>query len=207
MIRLVIVHPQRLFRECLSEAIGKYSDFEVVGHTSAAADAVATSARLKPDLVLIDAAEASSRELIRALVDEEDVGKVIACGISSDDEVILTCAEAGASGFLGRDCALEELGEQLGAAFRGELRCPHVSAALLRAASSRPAFMSPQNTRYPEMTDRENEIAGLIVQGMSNKEIAVDLGVCLSTVKHHVHSILQKLKIRRRGQIAACKNL
>jgi DNA-binding NarL/FixJ family response regulator len=105
---------------------------------------------------------------------------------------MLHWAEVGAVGFVPRDASLEDLVETIESAVRGELRCTATLAAkLVQALSSRERPAAGHAPRSP-LTARESEIVQLIDEGLSNKEIAVRLGIEVATVKNHVHNLLEK---------------
>jgi DNA-binding NarL/FixJ family response regulator len=102
------------------------------------------------------------------------------------------------------DAAADDVGAILASAMRGEFLCsPRAAATLCHhvALLSRSAHADSSAT---SLSKRELQIAGLIDRGLSNKEIARRLGIQAATVKNHVHNILDKLKVHRRGEAAAC---
>ncbi|HEX7241600.1 MAG TPA: response regulator transcription factor, partial [Longimicrobiaceae bacterium] len=123
--------------------------------------------------------------------------------IVETEDVVLACAEAGVSGYVSRGASLDDLVGALRSVARGELVCsPHIAGSLFR----RVAALSERREASPAavLTPREREILGLIDQGLSNKEISRRLRIELSTVKNHVHNLLEKLQVSRRGAAAAC---
>jgi DNA-binding NarL/FixJ family response regulator len=123
--------------------------------------------------------------------------------VSQSEDEIVACAEAGAAGFLPRDGGLEELEATVAGAIRGETVCsPQVSAVLLRRLTTLASGRAPtEDTAH--LTPREREVLMLIERGMTNKQIATNLGIEVRTVKNHVHNLLEKLRVRRRGEAAA----
>ena len=118
----------------------------------------------------------------------------------ADESAVIAWAEAGVSGLLDTDVDVDEVAQAVETTAQGGTVCsPKLAAVLLRRvareAEDRPAATS--------LTARERQIAELIEQGHSNKEIAERLQIGLPTVKNHVHNILTKLKATRRGQAAA----
>jgi two-component system, NarL family, nitrate/nitrite response regulator NarL len=116
---------------------------------------------------------------------------------------VIACAEAGISAFVAREGTAEDLVAAVHQAMRGELVCsPRVTALLFDRVA---ALSAERTTSIPTdaLTEREKEIIPLVEQGLSNKEIARQLRVGAATVKNHVHNILEKLQVRRRGEVAA----
>jgi DNA-binding NarL/FixJ family response regulator len=108
---------------------------------------------------------------------------------------------AGASGLLSWNAAPQQLADILRRAARGETPCsPDLAEAFLRRERDEPASAVGGDG---DLTERESEIAELVARGLSNKAIASRLSIELATVKNHVHSVLEKLKVHSRGEAAA----
>jgi DNA-binding NarL/FixJ family response regulator len=123
--------------------------------------------------------------------------------LPDQEDTLLEWAEAGVAGLVPREASFEDLLCTVGHAVRGEFRCsPRFAGRLLqRLAQPRLAAHPPE--RLSSLTARETEIIRLIDQGLSNKAIAVELGIELATVKNHVHNLLEKLHVHRRAEAAA----
>jgi two-component system nitrate/nitrite response regulator NarL len=127
--------------------------------------------------------------------------RIVVLNLSDTDEQgVIAWAEAGVSGLLARDVDVDEVAQAVETTARGGTVCSPPLAALLLKRMARSAEERPVTS---PLTSREREIAKLLEQGLSNKEIAARLEIELATVKNHVHSILTKLNARRRGQAAA----
>jgi len=127
--------------------------------------------------------------------------RVIALGVTGDDDEVVACAEAGVTGYLLRDQPFDALLPVIASAAAGEVTCPPViAAALLRGMGRRG---SGQRALASRMTPREREVLLLIEAGLTNKEIARKLNIEIRTVKNHVHNLMEKLNVRRRGEAAA----
>jgi DNA-binding NarL/FixJ family response regulator len=125
---------------------------------------------------------------------------VIGFGISESATDVIGCAEAGLAGFIDQTGSVDNLVAAVGDALRGEFKCsPRVTTILC----ARLARLADHGDRAPaSLTPRELEIAGMVAEGLSNKEIAQGLRIGPTTVKNHVHNILDKLNVRRRAAIA-----
>jgi DNA-binding NarL/FixJ family response regulator len=130
--------------------------------------------------------------------------RIVALAVAEyDDETVVACAEAGATGFLTRRSTLEDLEQTVAGVARGETRCsPDLAGVLLRQVTRKPADR-PGPGDPLSLTPREQDVLWLIEQGMTNKQIALRLGIEVHTVKNHVHNILEKLRVRSRGEAAA----
>jgi DNA-binding NarL/FixJ family response regulator len=127
--------------------------------------------------------------------------KTIMLGVPDEDEAVLTCIEFGrASGYVLHDASFEDLVRIINAVSAGEILCsPRVAnLAFSRISDLSRLTHTPCENQAMHLTRREQNIIGFIEQGLSNKEIAVQLSIEVSTVKNHVHNILDKLQTRNR---------
>ncbi len=200
--RVLVVSDVRLYRDGLVWGLAASGRLEVVGTAEAAPLALHRVIEVRPDIALVDMGMASAPEFVRASAVAAPHTRVVAFAVGDDDQLILACIEAGISGYVPRDASIDDLIATVESVLRGEPRCaPRVVASLFRRladlAGDRPIGAPDQ-----PLTRREQEIVDLLRDGLSNKEIAVRLGIELATTKNHVHHILEKLKVRRRSQIA-----
>jgi DNA-binding NarL/FixJ family response regulator len=151
---------------------------------------------------VLDAALLSS-DVVLALRARADATRVVAFGVADEWEDVLACARAGAVGFVTRDSHISDLLAAVTSAYRGELICsPRMAARMFEHMNALLAGTAP-GAENRELTLRELEIAELLQRGLSNKEIAHKLFIEQATVKNHVHNILSKLQVTRRGEAAA----
>jgi len=200
MIRVVVVTGIRLYRDGLVRHLQDQPQFEVVGAAADTSDGVRWVEATRPDIVLMDLTLPDCHDGVRTIAQVSPRTRVVALALPEEQEVV-ACAEAGVAGFVPREASLAELVAAVQGAARDEAVVPpRAAAALLR----RIALLAAASTGLaggPELTRREAEIAMLIDDGKSNKEIAVGLGIEVATVKNHVHHILEKLKLHRRGEV------
>ena len=203
MIRALVASDIRLYREGLADGLRASGRVEVVGTADDGRAGAACARALDPDVVLVDLAMAGWEEAVRAIVVAAEEARVVVLGVREVEDEVVACAEAGVSGYVTREASLDELVEIVESVVRGESLCsPRISAVLLRrvtelsARERRPAAVD-------RLTPREVQIVRLIDEGLSNKQIAGRLSIELATVKNHVHSILEKLQVERRGEAAA----
>lgn len=201
-IRILVAIGVRLYREGLSEMLGRHEGFEVVALAADHGSALEQSYLLQPDIVFLDISMPDGLRLVHELHAVAPDAAVVATAVAETDGEIVACAEAGVAGFVTRDQSLAEAVRVLESAACGESRCtPRTAAALLRRVAVLSAQREPPEP--PDgLTPRETEIAGLIARGRSNKEIARELCIELSTVKNHVHHMLEKLGVRSRAEAA-----
>jgi DNA-binding NarL/FixJ family response regulator len=203
MTRVLIVAHIRLYREGLAAMLRGERRIEVVGAATGADEAVAAVRAHRPDVVLLDTAIPDNVWIVRALVAAEPGTKVVALAVPDVERELLACAEAGVAGYVTREGSVEDLVEAVESVARGEMLCsPRMAATLLQRVATLALEQSPEAIEA-RLTARELEILDLIDQGLSNKEISRRLTIELSTVKNHVHNILEKLNVSRRGEAAA----
>lgn len=203
MITVLIVADIRLYREGLAQVLERQEQFHVAG---TAADAEGALARLRascPQVVLVDMAMAESLATVRAITDLAPDVKVLALSVAETEGDVFACAEAGIAGYVPRHGSLTDLVAALDSVARGEaLFSPRMAASLLRRVAAL-AAQQPDGSLQFHLTPREREILRLLDEGLANKEIALRLGIEVATVKNHVHNILEKLQVHRRGEAAA----
>jgi DNA-binding NarL/FixJ family response regulator len=203
MIRVVIAGDIRLYREGLSLHLARQEQLEVVGSASSGEETCQVARALAPDVVLLDMAMRDSLRTVQALREIVPGTHVIALTIPELEHAVIACAEAGVSGFVMREASLVDLVDAITSAARGEVNVsPSMAATLLRRVGILAADRAAP-APHAALTTRERGIVELITDGLSNKEIAARLNVELATVKNHVHNILDKLQVGRRGEIAA----
>jgi two-component system nitrate/nitrite response regulator NarL len=199
MTRIYIITEVRSYRDALEQALGRSGRVEVVGSAAHPVEAAGEIEALHPEVVLLDSAGPLGPQWageLRSIV--PDAG-VIALGLGEAEHEVIAWAEAGVAGYLGREASLDELLSAIEGATRGEAACsPHAAAILLRRIAVGPSAPVPAWQRERHLTAREREILNLVGQGLSNQQIAGRLFLALSTVKNHVHNILEKLEVHRR---------
>jgi DNA-binding NarL/FixJ family response regulator len=199
---IAIVGGSRLYRDGLAQMLAGRRDVTVVGTAPDADRGVELVRSTRADVVLADVAQPESLPELRRLT---SMGPpVVALTVPETTGAVIACAEAGIVGFVTREGALEDLVGAVKSASRGETACsPRTATILLGHIQAlgrhrRPPEPEPQTDAAGRLTRREREIAVLIDQGLSNKEIATRLFIEVPTVKNHVHNILEKLRVRRR---------
>src|SRR5262249_53481217 len=131
--------------------------------------------------------------------------RIVALGIAETEREVIACAEAGVTAYVPRAASAADAVDVIAAVARGEARCPpRIVGSLLRriAAMAAERESDPVKGLLAALTARESEIFTLLQQGLPNKLISRRLGIELSTVKNHVHSVFSKLGMRRRAEAA-----
>jgi DNA-binding NarL/FixJ family response regulator len=203
--RAVVASSLRLLRDGLTDALGKSEAIHVVGSAADAAHLRTAIDELEPDLVLLDIDMEGSLSLVHAIHDFDPAPKIVAFAVSDGDDALVRYIEAGIAGYVTRDGSLTDVVATVESVGRDEtIVSPKLAASLFkRLAAQRRRDDVVTGDGTSELTSRERQILTLIEQGLANKEIARTLGIELATVKNHVHHVLEKLKVSRRGEAAA----
>jgi two-component system nitrate/nitrite response regulator NarL len=200
-VRVFVASDPRVYREGVSRLIATDDSLQFAG----AAAMAETPSRLRDgaqaDVVLVDATRRVNLVLAREISSWAGQGRVVALVAPNEEDDLLGWAGAGVSGLLSWDASPDHLVEVLVRAARGETPCsPDVAEALLRREREQPGRDADFRA---SLTDREAQIAELVADGLSNKAIASQLSIEVATVKNHVHSVLEKLRVSSRGEAAA----
>jgi DNA-binding NarL/FixJ family response regulator len=197
LIRVLVVDDHDLLREGVSACISAFDDLEVVGEAGSGEAAIIAVAELHPDVVVIDLVMPGigGAEAIRQLrADDAELG-IVALSSFSDGDRIREVIEAGATGYLVKSVDADSLARAVRSSATGESTfSPEVTRSLMQVPAVETASL---------LTAREDEIAELIAEGRTNAEIANTLHLSVFTVKNHVSSILMKLAVRTRTEVAA----
>jgi NarL family two-component system response regulator LiaR len=198
-IRILIVDDHAVVREGLRTFLELQEGLEVVGEAGDGDEALPLAEQLEPDVVLMDLVmpRLDGVEAMRELRRRVPGARVIVLTSFLEDDRLLPAIRAGAAGYLLKNVQPQELARAIRLADEGEaLLDPAVAARLVNAVSDGQA-----DEREP-LTPREREVLDLIARGLSNKRIALELGVAEKTVKTHVSHVLAKLGVADRTQAA-----
>ena len=205
-VRVLIADDQPLIRAGLRVILDHQPDIEVIGEVSDGRQAVALARKLQPDVCLFDIRmpEMDGIEATRILAGPQAEAPFAIVMITTYDldEYVYNALRAGARGFVLKDAGPELLGQAIHAAANGDaLISPSVTARLLSTfARSRDATRKFQPVS--PLTEREEEVLTHVSRGLTNAEIADELHVSLSTVKTHIASLMTKLDVRNRVELA-----
>lgn len=204
-IRVVVADDQDLVRTGLVMILGAQPDLEVVGEAADGPSALAVATRLRPDVLLVDIRMPGldGVEVTRRLAgpDVTDPMAVVVITTFDLDEYVLGALRAGARGFLLKNAGPELLVQAIHAAANGDaLIAPNITRRLLETFVDQ----VPQRPSEPvdPLTEREEQVLVLVARGRTNAEIAAELFIGLSTVKTHVASLMVKLGVRNRVELA-----
>jgi DNA-binding NarL/FixJ family response regulator len=157
-----------------------------------------------PDVILLDIYVRGAIDRTLPMREANPRSRIVAIGVTEVEPVVMACARAGISGFVPMEGSANEVVAAVHSAVRGELRCsPRTAGLLLNRLASLEAAEVDRGAAPGALTPREREILEQMGQGLSNKQIARHLAIRDATVKNHVHSILSKLGVSRRGEAVA----
>jgi DNA-binding NarL/FixJ family response regulator len=206
VIRVVIADDQALVRAGFRMLLDAETDIEVVGQAANGAEAVDVASTTRPDVVLMDIRmpETDGLEALRRIVDDGALAdvKVLVLTTFELDEYVFEALRGGASGFLVKHTEPAELVRAVREVAAGEaLLSPSVTRRLIAEFAARPVRPDLAPPSMTVLTEREREVVGLVAQGLTNDEIAVELVLSPATARTHVSRAMVKLHARDRAQL------
>ena len=197
-ITVMIVDDHLMVRDGLNVFLSVYDDIEVVGEAQNGAEALSLYPSLKPQVVLMDLVmpEMDGPATISRIRENNWPVHIIALTSFDDRELVQQAIQAGAVGFLYKDVHPEKLATAIRDAAHGRGTLDAAAAQALIEGTQQPAILGEN------LTPREIEVLTLLVQGKTNKEIAISLTISQATVRLHVSNILSKLNAANRTEAA-----
>ncbi len=202
--RIILVDDHEVVRLGLKSLLERHPQFEVVGEASSARDALEQVAALEPDVVVMDIRlpGTSGIEACEQIVDNYPNTKVIMLTSYAEDEMLFSAIRAGASGYVLKQIASEELVKAIEAVGRGEaLLDPAVTQRVFQEV--RRAVKEEEASAFQHLSQQEKHVLLLVSEGKTNREIAKNLFLGEGTVRNYVSSILSKLGVNNRAEAAA----
>jgi NarL family two-component system response regulator LiaR len=203
-IRVLICDDHAIVRQGLQTFLELQDDIEIAGQAADGEEAVGKAAVTRPDVILMDLVmpRVDGIEAIRRIREADRNARIIVLTSFADDDKVFPAIKAGATGYLMKDVAPQELARAIRMARDGEsILHPDVARKLMTEVRGETPV--PEGAaELARLTDREREVLECIARGRANKEIAVDLTLSEKTVKTHVSNILSKLGLADRTQAA-----
>ncbi len=201
-IRLLLVDDHAVVRVGLRMMLQSEADIEILGEAGSAAEAIEAAGRLSPDLILMDIGlpDMSGIDATREIKKRFPKIVVVALTIHEDQEYFFKMLEAGASGYVPKRAAPDELLTAIRSAAAGEVYLyPSLAKLLVRdfLGQAHPQPVPPEN----ELTGREQEVLAYLAEGSSNTEIAAALVISPKTVERHRENIMRKLNLHSRAEL------
>jgi len=202
-LRVLVADDQEIVRTGLAMILSAQDGIEVVATAVDGQDAVEQARALRPDVCLLDIRmpRLNGIEATRALAgpDVADPLAIVVVTTFDLDEYVYGALQAGAKGFLLKDCGPALLTHAVrAAADGGSLIAPTVTTRLLKSFAMADAPVQPTS----RLTDREEQVLLAVARGLTNHEVAAELYISLSTVKTHLGSLMAKLGVRNRVELA-----
>lgn len=203
-LRILLVDDHILFRKGLARLLDAQPDFQVVGEASDGAEGVEKARALRPDVVLMDLRMpvCDGLEATRQIKRELPSVQVVVLTVSEDDQDFMAVIRAGADGYLVKSMRPELLFQELRDLAQGEVPLWRAMTGKLFRQLARATPVSPTSGLPGTLSEREIQVLRLLAEGLSNEEIAAELGIAVNTVRNHVRNILGKLGLRNRVQAA-----
>jgi NarL family two-component system response regulator LiaR len=198
-IKVLVVDDHPVVRNGLKTMLLVFDDLELIGEAGTGEAALASCHENTPDVILMDILMPGMDgiQATRAIVEQFPQVKVVILTSFPEDELVQKSLEAGAIGYILKDASVDALADAIRSANSGKATlAPEATAALVRAKTGP---LKPGSN----LTQRELAVLALIVEGMSNEEIAERLVISPATARHHVSACIQKLDAANRTQAAS----
>jgi two-component system NarL family response regulator len=204
LVRVLVVDDHALFRYGLLQVLQTAPDIEVVGEARDALSAIELAGEWLPDIVLMDVRMPgmSGIEAARRIRASQPAVRILMLTDSEDEDDLYRAVRAGATGYLLKEVAIDEIADAIRAVASGQsLVSPAMTTKLLSEFNALSRRVEEEHDGR-RLTPRELEVLRLIARGLSNKEIAAELVIAENTVRNHVRNILEKLEVRSRVEAA-----
>jgi DNA-binding NarL/FixJ family response regulator len=200
-LKVLVADDHAAFRAGLIALLATAGDLQVVGEAATGLEAVAAVMAAQPDVVLMDVnmPGIDGVEATRRIVDGSPHVAVLVLTMHDDDETVFAAVRAGARGYVLKGAQRAEILRAVRAVASGEAIFGPGVARRLMAFFAQPAPRADPEA-FPELTDREREILGLIARGRSNAAITAELVLSPKTVRNHVSNVFSKLQVRDRAE-------
>lgn len=202
MIKILLVDDHKILRDGICSIVKGSPDMEVIGEAADGKAALRLVKELSPDVVIMDISmpELNGIEATRRILADHPKIKVIALSMHHDKQFVSEIFKAGASGYLLKDCAFDELEHAVRIVMDGKTYInPQIASLVIESFVNQPQTNSQK--AFSLLTDREREVLQLIAEGHSTKEIASSLNVSAKTIESHRRQVMGKLNIRNVAEL------
>ena len=199
-IRVLVADDHRIVREGLVRILEEAPDCDVVAQAGDGMEAVEVARATLPDVVVLDLSmpRLSGLESLRRIRREAPRARVLVLTVHEESEYVVAALAAGATGYLLKDSAAEELLEAVRLLHQGQgYLGPQAALAVAGGIRSPARVMDP----YGSLTPREREVFHLVADGLTIKEIAHRLGISSKTAENHRSRLLAKLELRNAAEL------
>ncbi|MDO8752809.1 MAG: response regulator transcription factor, partial [Anaerolineales bacterium] len=202
-IRLLLVDDHPVIRSGLKMLLGSQKEMEIVGEAGSAAEALTETERVQPDVILMDIGlpDKTGIEATREIKSKFPKVNIVALTIHEDEEYFFQMLDAGASGYVPKRAAPEELITAIKAAAIGEVYLYPSLAKLLVRDFFNVERIAGEKINLDGLTKREREVLTRLAEGESNDQIAALLVISPKTVERHRENIMRKLNLHSRSEL------
>jgi two-component system response regulator NreC len=202
-IRLLLVDDQDIVRAGLRSLLERYPEMEVVGEAGSGTEAVALTEQLRPDVVLMDITmpEMNGAEATRKIKELAPEVNVLALTIHEDEAYFFEMLNAGASGYIPKRASPDDLLAAIRVAAAGDVYLHPIVAGTLVQDYLRRVRSGTERESYDGLTRRQQEVLTMIAEGLSNQDIATNLGISVRTVERHRENIMARLNLHSRTDL------
>jgi len=193
-IRILLADDHKITREGLRSLISKQSDMKVVAEAENGRDAVGLAKELRPDVIIMDVSmpDLNGIEATKQILSESENVKVVALSMHSDNLFVSEMLKSGASGYMLKDCAFEELDRAIREVVRGNTYLsPMISGVVVEDYLRK--LNKSDSGESSILSNREREVLQLLAEGQSTKQIGLKLFISAKTVETHRRQIMNKL--------------
>ncbi len=204
-IKIILADDHKVLREGLRTLLEKEQDLQIVAEAGDGRTTVKLVHKLSPHLVIMDniMPDLNGIEATRQILRKNPHVKVIALSMHSNRRFVIEMLKAGASGYMLKDCAFEELITAIRSVLKGELYLsPKIASAVLKDYVHK--LPKDKSSVFLTLTNREREVLQLIAEGETTKEIAHHLCVSVKTIETHRQQIMNKLEIHTIAGLTKC---
>ena len=201
LLRILLVDDHPLVRNGLRALLATVPELTVVGEAASGEEAIARAAELLPDIILMDLymPGVNGVEATRRILQAQPHMGILVLTMLEDDASVFAAMRAGARGYLLKGADQTEVLRAIGVVAHGEaIFSPPIAQRLMHYFANMQPILPP--SAFPDLSEREREILGLIARGKTNAEIAEALVVSPKTVSNHVSNIFSKLQVVDRAQ-------
>jgi DNA-binding NarL/FixJ family response regulator len=195
--KILLVDDHQILRDGIRSLVKGYDDMEVIGEAADGREALDMVEKLSPDVVIMDISmpDLNGIDATRMIINEAPDVKVIALSMHHDKQFVSEIFKAGASGYLIKDSAFDELEHAIRIVMSGQTYInPQIASLVVESLVNQSVTPNPKS--FSLLTEREREVLQLIADGKSTKQIAIDLNVSSKTIESHRRQVMGKLNVR-----------